>query len=158
MKNILFFFVISIVSCNSNDSESSVTKATEDTPATKPKNIQMPEGISGCYSYVLKKDSALLKLNISGDKVSGDLTYNLYEKDHNRGTIDGTVQDSLVIADYTFQSEGMTSVRQVVFKINGDSLFEGFGDIDMINDTARFKNISQLKFYEQRPFLKTACK
>lgn len=158
MKKIILFTFILLAGCNSYTSEDKSEEIIKDTSSVSKKDASMPLIKSGCYSWVAKKDSAFLKLDISGSKVSGDLKYVLYEKDNNKGTINGILQDSLVIADYTFQSEGITSVRQVVFKIHGDSLIEGFGDIDMKGDTARFKNISPLHFQDERPFIKTDCK
>ncbi|HEV8082467.1 MAG TPA: hypothetical protein VGP55_04655 [Chitinophagaceae bacterium] len=158
MKKIIFFAFVLSAGCNSYTSEDQSKKTIKDTSSVSKKDAPMPFIIPGCYAWVAKKDSALLSLDISGNKVSGNLNYVLYQKDNNKGIINGILQDSLIIADYTFQSEGMTSVRQVVFKLHGNSLIEGFGDIDMKGDTARFKNISQLQFQEERPFIKTDCK
>ena len=157
MKKIILFAFILSAGCNSYTSKDQSEKIIKDTSVSK-KDAPMPFMMPGCYAWVAKKDSALLTLDISGNKVSGNLNYVLYQKDNNKGIINGILQDSLIIADYTFQSEGMTSVRQVVFKLHGNSLIEGFGDIDMKGDTARFKNISQLQFQEERPFIKTDCK
>lgn len=158
MKNIILFAFTLIAGCNSQNTEEQTEAIIKDTSSVSEKDDPMPLITPGCYAWVIKKDSALLKLDISGNNISGDLSYNLYEKDNNKGTINGTLQDSLVVADYTFQSEGITSVRQVVFKMHGESLIEGFGDIEIKGDTARFKNISQLQFQDQRPFIKTNCK
>lgn len=158
MKSIIFFASILLASCNSQSTQDKTEAINMDSDSVAENNAPAPLVVPGCYAYILKKDSAFIKLDVSGNTVSGDLSYNLYEKDTNKGTINGHLQDSLIIADYTFQAEGMTSVRQVVFKIHGDSLTEGFGDIEMKGDTARFKNISQLEFQDQRPFIKTNCK
>ncbi len=158
MKNIIFLTFLLLSGCNSQSSEDKSESIIKDTSSALEKDVKLPLIISGCYAYIAKKDSALLNLNISGNNISGKLNYSLYEKDGNRGTINGSIQESLVIADYTFQSEGMTSVRQVVFKIHGDSLIEGFGDTDVKGDTAKFKNISLLQFQNGRAFIKTNCK
>lgn len=73
-----------------------------------------------CYQYAANKDTIRLHVNRTGEKVSGTLLYSLYEKDRNQGTIAGTLKGDLLLADYTFQSEGMTSVRQVAFKRKGN--------------------------------------
>jgi hypothetical protein len=52
----------------------------------------------------------------------------------------------------------MTSVREVVFKINGDLLTKGFGDIDTSGDTIKFKNQAHLQYQNDRPFKKVDCK
>ncbi|MDQ6763173.1 MAG: hypothetical protein M3015_11180 [Bacteroidota bacterium] len=158
MNKIILLFILFAVGCNSqsnkkdtsdeNNTDSNLITENNDAPAAN---------ISGCYAFNMKKDSALLKLNISGTNVTGELSYHLYEKDNNSGTINGSLHDSLIIADYTFQSEGRASVRQVVFKMNNDMLVEGYGDIKMKGDTAQFKDVSLLKFENDRPFLKTSC-
>ncbi len=159
MNKIFLLFILFAASCNSQSGKENTSAENNTDSNTIQKNKDaMATNVSGCYAYNVKNDSALLTLNISDTNVTGQLSYHLYEKDKNSGTISGSLRDSLIIADYTFQSEGMTSVRQVVFKINNDTLIEGYGDIMMNGDTARFKNISILKFQIDRPFLKTTCK
>ena len=102
------------------------------------------------------KDTATLDLVVAGLKVSGNLQYRRFEKDNNAGTMSGTLRDSLIRAYYTFQSEGMTSVREVVFLISDSSLLEGYGEIGVKDDTAKFLNLSDLKFLPT-PFVKTDC-
>lgn len=111
----------------------------------------------GCYTWVVKKDTATIQLTVSGNSVSGKLIYHWAEKDKNAGTIDGTIKDNLIVAYYNFHSEGITSVRQVAFKINNDELIEGYGDYNPGSDTFTFKNIDQLAFQHDRPFKKIAC-
>ena len=102
------------------------------------------------------KDSATMKLFVKDNMVSGNLTINLFEKDKNNGALNGIIKDSLLIADYTFQAEGMTSVREVVFKINGNELYEGYGEVTENGDKVSFKNISQLQFHNYA-FTKVSC-
>lgn len=159
MNSIFLLFILFAAGCNSEGiTESSASSINVDSSSATGNAGVTPTNISGCYASNGRKDSALLKLITSGTNVTGELSYHLYEKDNNSGTIKGLVHDNLVVANYTFQAEGMTSIRQVVFKITGDTLVEGFGDIMMKGDTAEFKNISDLQFQTDRPFLKTACR
>jgi hypothetical protein len=116
-----------------------------------------PIPLAGCYTWAVNNDTATMELKVAGNAVTGDLVYDWSEKDWNKGTLNGEVQDSLLVANYTFQSEGTTSVRKVVFKINGDSLYEGFGDVDSSGDTVKFKNDTQLQFQTDRSFKKVEC-
>jgi hypothetical protein len=116
-----------------------------------------PIPLAGCYTWAVNNDTATMELKVAGNAVTGDLVYDWSEKDRNKGTLNGEVQDSLLVANYTFQSEGTTSVRKVVFKINGDSLYEGFGDVDSSGDTVKFKNDTQLQFQTDRSFKKVEC-
>jgi hypothetical protein len=156
MNRLFLLTVLFISACNSQSDNSTSINATIDS-TTNSKEINEPS-INGCYTSILKKDTSTLKINNDNGQIFGDLIYNRFEKDNNKGTIKGKIHDSLIIADYTFQSEGMTSVREVVFKISGTNLIEGYGDINMDGDTARFKNISQLKYQDDQPFVLGECK
>lgn len=159
INKVFFLVILFAAGCNSeSNSENSAAPANVESNSTDKNPDAVTANISGCYASNVKKDSALLKLTISGTNVTGELSYHLYEKDNNSGTIKGSVKSNLIVANYTFQAEGMTSLRQVVFKMNNDTLVEGFGDIMMKGDTAEFKNISALQFQNDRPFLKTICR
>ena len=135
MKNILQFVVVTmlLVACESK-------KAAD---------------ISGCYRMIIKHDTATMSLNHAGDSVSGSLSYNWYEKDDNNGTFRGAVKnDTVIVADYTFQSEGTTSVRQVAFKIKDSILQQGYGELIMKNDTLFFRDVNLIIFDTKNPFKK----
>ena len=99
-----------------------------------------------CYSYINNKDTVVLKTISVGTYVTGTLVYNLYEKDKNKGTIQGYMKGMLLIADYTFNSEGVSSVRQVVFKKTEKGFTEGYGDIVDKDGKTSFKNLDSLNF------------
>ncbi len=111
-----------------------------------------------CYSAIQNKDTATLAMTLSGTNVTGTLSYNLFEKDKNNGTIAGTIKGDTILADYTFNSEGTQSVRQVVFLKKGNQLLEGFGDVEEKNGKTSFKDSKTLKFEQQMVFDKTDCK
>lgn len=103
--------------------------------------------IQGCYVYTIAKD--VYSLNIesqTGDKVSGTLSYNNFEKDSSMGTINGVYTNDILLANYTFNSEGMHSVRQVIFKKVGASLVQGFGDVEYKDGVEYFKDTSKVEF------------
>lgn len=158
MKRIFLIPVLLIMACNSSTDENAITQSISDSSGEIKAGKNDNSNLSGCYISILKRDTANLKLTVLGNEVSGDLIYDRFEKDGNVGTINGKIQDDLVIADYTFQSEGMSSVKQIVFKIQNGQLIEGFGDIVMEGDSAVFKNISDLKYQSEQPFTKADCK
>jgi hypothetical protein len=102
--------------------------------------------VAGCYGYTKGRDTVKMSMQIRGKEVSGDLTYNLYEKDKNVGSIAGELIGDTVLVDYTFNSEGSKSVRQVAFLKKGDQLTEGYGDVAEQNGKTVFKDRSKLKF------------
>lgn len=100
-----------------------------------------------CYLYVKAKDTVKLTLiTANGGNVSGDLVYNFFEKDKNSGTVSGMFKGDTLHADYSFQSEGIKSVRETVFIRKGNTLVEGFGEITEKDNKQVFKDKKTLKF------------
>lgn len=126
--------VILLLSCNNQEqsSEKGMPVATGD--------------ITKCYSYTNKNDTIMLKTKVVSDLVTGDLVYNFYQKDKNTGTIQGQMKGDLLIADYTFNSEGVSSTRQVIFKKDGNRFIEGFGELEDKAGRMIFKHPDSLNF------------
>lgn len=135
-----------------NDSTTHVHAGAADTISRSSIALQ-----SGCYEMTTKGDTATLSLQIQDTVIMGDLNFRWAEKDHNKGTIKGTVQDSLLIADYTFESEGLTSVREVVFKLQGDTILQGFGELKDQNGKIVFVQKDKLQFDTSFPFVRVNC-
>lgn len=153
------FLIITIASCTSEnkskEGDSTEVIAVDTTfTATTPE-----EGSSDCYIYTNNRDTASLKLNIAGEELTGELDYKLYGKDSNTGKIAGEMKGDTIIAEYTFDSEGMRSVREVVFVRKDDgNIYEGMGEVIEKNGKMAFKNRSALKFSPTMVFTKTNCK
>ncbi len=126
----------------------------DDTVVTNAK----PMVLTGCYQMILKRDTANLNLIAKDSSVSGSLHYDFYEKDKNTGTLKGVLRNDTIYADYTFQSEGRTSVREVVFRIQDGTLLQGFGNLTEQNSRIVFQNPDQLQFQTDNPFLKVPCR
>ena len=62
-----------------------------------------------------------------------------------------------LLADYTFQSEGTESVRQVAFLKKGDGFVEGYGDVEDQGGKMVFKNTAMLDFGSGTAFTKVPC-
>lgn len=155
LTSVVLFFM----ACNNAGSEPQEVSR-RDTPANDSLMYTTPiphPPLDGCYELIANVDTVTMRLNVIDSFVTGDLSYRLHAKDRNDGSLKGVVRDSLIVADYTFRSEGMLSVRQVVFKIAGTSLVEGYGDIKTGSDTVRFKDVKQLNFLYDRPLRKTSC-
>lgn len=115
------------------------------------------EGTATCYTYTTENDSIMLRLVRRGKSVEGELTYILYEKDINKGTIRGTMEGDTLFADYTFKSEGATSVREVAFVRRGDELVEAFGDVEEQNGKFVFSDPSLLSLNENVVLRESEC-
>jgi hypothetical protein len=135
MKFIISLFtVIILISCNAQQQEER-----SNNPITE-------NNIINCYRYIKNNDTVMLKTISIGSDVTGILTYNFYEKDKSVGTILGKMKGELLVADYSFSSEGVHSVRQVVFKKIDRTFIEGYGEIEEQNGKTIFKNIDSLYF------------
>jgi IMP cyclohydrolase len=116
-----------------------------------------PMMLNGCYQMTLKQDTATLHLNVRDTTVTGNLVYAWHQKDRNTGTLSGVLRNDTIYADYTFQAEGSTSLREVIFKIENGTLLQGFGDITEHNGKVVFQDRSRLQFQKANPFLKIMC-
>lgn len=113
--------------------------------------------VHDCYTFAAKKDTAFLKINVTENIVSGDLEYHFFEKDSNKGTIKGKIIGDTLIADYTFLSEGTTSVREIVMIKKDNDLIEGFGDVRELDNKISFVNRAKLSFKNGLTFRKNNC-
>ena len=111
-----------------------------------------------CYEFIKGKDTVTLSLVQNSNNVNGELNYHWAEKDRNRGTISGIFIGDTLYADYTFMSEGVTSVRETAFVKNGDQLVEGYGDVLEKDNKQVFKDLKTLKFEGGIVLTKTRCR
>lgn len=86
-----------------------------------------------CYRFAATGDTARLAIEEHHGKVSGRLSYDYAGKDSNDGHVEGHMRGDTLFADYEFQSEGTTSVREVVFLRRGDAWVEGYGPGEEVN-------------------------
>lgn len=118
------------------------------TPAAQPeaqKNNQ-PDSVVHCYQYANQGDTVSMKLVFAGDNIMGSLIYQLKDKDKNVGAITGVMRGDILVASYTFQSEGAQSVREVAFKKRDNTFTEGYGESVEQNGETKFKDINALNF------------
>lgn len=140
MKKILYCFgAIALLSA--------CTKKTEniDTVTSTVINTNQTD-FSGLYSYQQNSDTITLQLTVDGNKANGNLLYALNEKDRNSGSFAGEIKDGILLANYTFSSEGILSERQIAFKLTNSSAIEVYGEVEEINGKMVFKNPANLEY------------
>lgn len=153
---LLLFLLVSInvsSSCNNTAETRNVTD--------KESNEVMASGsmeTTQCYLGLPGKDSVFLQIRIDNNTVYGDLEYKRFQKDRNKGTIKGMFRGDTLLADYTFMSEGVMSVREVIFLRKGDVLIEGFGDVKKKNEKMVFKNTGDVRFDEFTSLKQNDCR
>lgn len=112
--------------------------------------------IKGCYVATLAKDVYTLKVeDQDGEAVSGRLVFKNFEKDSSAGNFEGTYRNGLLFGNYTFQSEGSTSVLNMIFKRTGADFIRGYGDMNAAGDT--FADINKITFDSDSVFKATTA-
>lgn len=157
MKYYLILVACFLAACNANNREE---KTEEGNVVKDVRVIDSTSAISGCYTAVLQRDTAdmVIQHEPGAWSVSGDLVFNNFEKDDSKGTFNGKLEGDQIVAYYDFFSEGLKSVRQIVFKVTGDTLFEAYGNIIQSGDTTLFKNLDNLELLTEKPYIKRDCK
>jgi len=168
MKPIAWILLLIATSCNeatnSVQSEADTTHLSPQVPKTNPindttKGAGLYDSLSGCYRYIRNRDTIKLKLAVKDIIVNGELAYDNYQIDGSAGTIQGIIRNNQVIVYYNFASEGMQSVREVVFLIRGKKLVQAdTQDMSFRNDTAIYKDHQQINFDTSRIFSPINCK
>ena len=148
---LLTLLAVTMTNCKEKPQTEETTITTEKTVEATPVQLDL-----GCYAFNDSKNSVMLKITENTSQIKGTLNYLLFEKDSNTGTISGSINDGILLANYTFKSEGMESTRQVAFKVEESKLMEGYGDMNA--DGTTFKDVSMLKFDSKMPLSKTDCK
>jgi hypothetical protein len=104
------------------------------------------ESVLGTYVANLSKDVYSLEISSQeGESFKGNLNVNNFEKDSSNGTLVGTYKNGILLAEYTFKSEGIVSVNQVIFKKTVDGFVRGYGDVDEATGT-HFINLNNITY------------
>lgn len=145
--------IVAFASCGKKEEEKQVV--TEQEMETPEIVVQDKE----CYLWTSNgKDTIKMSITTAnGGNVVGDLEYNFFEKDGNKGKVSGMAKGDTLLLVYDFESEGMKSTRESVFLRKGDMLVEGFGDVTAEGNNQKFKDKKSLKFDEKNALKKVDC-
>lgn len=147
---VVSFVVLTMLNCKNKEQKSENSNASPQEVAEQTTTLDM-----GCYIFDDGKNAVSLEITKNGKEIKGNLTYALAEKDKNSGSFTGELKGGILIANYTFLSEGTESIRQVAFKVDGDKLIEGYGDLN--NDGTTFKDQKNINFTSKIHLTKTDC-
>lgn len=151
---VLLAFVLLAGSCNNEGKTSTQVEKDSITPANV---VALDTLLSGCYSQIVQRDTSSLQLQKKDSSLTGALSYSIYQKDRNDGTVMAEQSGDIIKGWYLFKSEGIISVRQVAWKINGEELWPATGEVIQKNDTTLFAKPDQLRFDSTKPFKKVPC-
>ena len=147
------------MACGTKTSDSSKDASGETTNGASNDDTTSKKGnTSECFRFSGTTDTINLRISETYNIMAGFMIYKINQKDQNRGTLEGKMMGDMLIADYTFMSEGVTSVRQVAFKKVGNDLVEGFGEIVEANGKMVFKDVNSLTLDATRVLKNVPCK
>ncbi|MGZ5286669.1 MAG: hypothetical protein ACXWB9_05775 [Flavisolibacter sp.] len=141
-----------MMSCNNNEGNPAVSDVQNDSTG----NANRPVDFSGCYISVIGRDTFAAHFKQQERQVTGRLSFDNYEKDGSSGTVNGRIDGNIISLTYLFQSEGMQSVMDVYFKMTGDTMVRGIGEMNARGDTAYFVDPGAIQ-YEGSVFKKIPC-
>lgn len=152
MKTLPFFLLLAAVVTSCSQSGSQANKNTDSLKT----DVTSGHG-DACFLKSTGKDSVMLQVHIQDTSISGNLSYRYFEKDKNTGTISGSIHNNIIHAQYTFMSEGMQSIRPVVFKLQDGKAYEAVPDSINPEGIPVFSgNDAALKF-DVEPLSKISC-
>ena len=89
----------------------------------QPKFFPSTSKLQSCYHATVGDSSSLLQIkDSSADQLTGELIFQNYEKDSSYGVFTGKFAADQLTIDFTFQSEGIESKRQIVLTKSADKL------------------------------------
>ncbi len=132
--------IAGLSACNSNSNQN------QESVQTSQNQEHHLADLEGNYEYKENRDTIRLSLSVERDSLVGNLMYSFFEKDKNVGTFKGVLQDSLIVGEYRFMSEGMESTRETVLGIVPEGLIEGFGEIVDKDGKMKFVDKNNLRF------------
>jgi len=153
MKSLPTLILVAVVmaACNEPKKDSPIEAA------FSPDAEHLEEINTECFQYVDDKDTVRLTTHVDGTNLTGTLDYEIFEKDKNSGTIEGEIRDVVIIAEYTFISEGVSSKRQVVFKNTEDGWKEGYGEMKSVDGIPVQISIDSLNYSHNMSLTPVPC-
>ena len=157
IRNILLLSFTMLGSTCHNEGRTSTETKNDSAGNNSVSTINIDSLPSGCYSQIVARDTSFLQLENKDSSINGALTYNIFQKDRNDGTLQAEVSADILKGWYLFKAEGIISVREVAWKIKDNELWPGSGEVIQKNDTMFFSAPDKLQYDSIHPFKKVAC-
>jgi hypothetical protein len=140
--------LIALLSCEKKISEKISTQNSVQDSVVVSENAEPIESstLQSCYLGISGKDSIMISLDDNLGTITGKMRYNNFEKDSSFGDIIGIKNGDTLKLNYTFQSEGLVSEREIYFLKKKDQLLEGIGDHKSDGNKDLYANPSKLKY------------
>jgi hypothetical protein len=126
----------------------SLFSACQNTPKSSDTETEETENTAAatCYELRLGEDITAIELTLDGDKASGYYAWEPHEKDGARGMFSGQKDGDQVTAIFEYMIEGSIQSEEVVFKLEGDKLLQGNGELEDKDGILMLKDKSNLSW------------
>jgi hypothetical protein len=112
------------------------------------------KALTGCYEATLASDHYFLNItNVDGSNVEALVAFNNAQKDSSHGTFAAAYNNQILKGIYNFQSEGMASSRELIFKKTARGFHEGFGEVQVNGNLESFKDPTKVTWDTSYEFL-----
>lgn len=110
--------------------------------------------VLGCYFTDAEFQLSILQItNHEHTSVAGKLILKPFQKDMAKGTFSGNYENGILHINYSFESEGTESERELFFKRVNNGFVPGYGPVEVINNKIeRLKRPLNLKWREKELF------
>lgn len=161
MKNYILaaFTALAFVNCEKKSTQITDIQTTPPDSVVVPENAEPIESstLQTCYLEATGKDSVFVSLDDNLGTITGKLRYKNFEKDSSLGEVVGMQNGDTLKLNYTFQSEGMTSDREIYFLKKEGKLIEGIGEHKVQGNRDMYENTAKLT-YNGRVLKQADCK
>lgn len=157
MKKIFVFcsLLVILTSCK-KETNSHVKDVSNDSVAINKSEIDVAAIPENCYMQITDKDTVFVKVSDNLGTITGKIRYRNFQKDSSVGDISGFADGDTLKLDYTYQSEGTTSTREIWFLMKDGNLLEGIGNYDETGE--RYKNPIDIKYKGGHTLKPADCK
>jgi hypothetical protein len=145
--SILSIFILLLTSSCEKKIESMNTSSTpSDSLTIKTHKPIESSVVQTCFMGTNSKDSVFISLENNLGTIIGKLWYKNFEKDNSFGDVIGNKNGDTLKLNYTFQSEGKTSEREIFFIYKDGNLIEGIGDYKEDGNRSFYSDDRKIKY------------
>lgn len=153
MKKLLLAALCLFALANCQNSGTAEKAASSAAPTTEPATTAQPT----CFYLAEGRDTTWASITVNTDNsVSGTYSWQPFESHGAHGTLSGKKEGDLLTLLYHFEIEGSEIKEEMVFRLAGDHLAEGQGElIEGSDGILHLKDPATLTF--DKKLMKTAC-
>lgn len=154
VAGLMIAFILSVIVLAFSNSK----KVTDSKLETESEKLHA-DNFDGCYTRILGKDTATLKLIKQGTGYAGPL---LHKRMYKTQVIEGgdvmLYKERIYLKGFQFVNKPPINYREIILLVDGGNLVEGNGDTEQRHDTLVFKYPANLEYDISNPLKRVDCR